>query len=66
MRCNRGPSTVGVKEVSPPPLWMVALVVAALAPWCARALQVVVERRVRRRTLDLLAKALPEGGRGKP
>jgi len=66
MRCNRGPSTVGVREVSPPPLWMVALVVAAFAPWSARALQLVVERRVRRRTLDLLAKALPEGERGKP
>jgi hypothetical protein len=45
---------------------MVALVVAAFAPWSARALQLVVERRVRRRTLDLLAKALPEGERGKP
>jgi hypothetical protein len=65
-RCNRGRSTVRVKDVSSPPLWMLALVVAAVAPWTARALQLVLERRVRRRTLDLVAKALPGWERGKP
>jgi len=52
--------------VSLPPLWTVALVVAALAPWSARIFQFVLERRVRRRTLDLLAKALPGWEREKP
>jgi hypothetical protein len=45
--------------VTLPPIWLVALVVAALAPWAAGALQKALERRVRRRTLALLARALP-------
>jgi hypothetical protein len=54
-------------EVTAPPLWLVALVMAALAPWGARALQVILERRLRRRTLALLAEvrsAKPGGERG--
>jgi hypothetical protein len=53
-------------KVTSPPLWLVALVMAALAPWGSRALQVLLERRLRRRTLALLAKArlhTPGGGR---
>ncbi len=46
------------------PVWLVALVVAALAPWAARALQAALERRVRRRTLALLADAA--NARGTP
>jgi hypothetical protein len=42
-----------------PPIWLVALVLAALAPACARALQVALERRLRRRTLDTIAQAWP-------
>ena len=38
------------------PIWLLALGLAALAPWGARALQSMLERRVRRRTLALLAK----------
>jgi hypothetical protein len=48
------------------PLWVVALIVAAVAPWCARALQVTLERRVRRRTLDTIAQARDEADKGSP
>jgi hypothetical protein len=37
------------------PVWAVALVVAAFAPFCARAWGTVVERRVRERSVRLLA-----------
>jgi hypothetical protein len=41
-------------------LWPVALVLAAAAPWAARAFEVWLLGRVRRRTLALLAEALPQ------
>ena len=55
------------------PLWIVALVLAAAAPFFVRALQVVLEGRLRRRTRRVLERALsraeerdglprPEGG----
>jgi hypothetical protein len=40
------------------PLWLVALFVAAAAPFCAAALQTVLESRLRRRTSETLARAL--------
>jgi hypothetical protein len=40
-----------------PPLWLVALLVAAAAPFCAAALQVALESRLRRRTNAVLARA---------
>jgi hypothetical protein len=40
-----------------PPLWLVALIVAAAAPFCATALQVVLESRLRRRTNAVLTRA---------
>lgn len=39
------------------PLWLVALVFAAIAPWCVRAFADVMEKRLRRRTADVLARA---------
>jgi hypothetical protein len=45
--------------VTLPPLWMIALVLAALAPWGARALQAWLERRLRQRTRDVLSRARP-------
>jgi hypothetical protein len=36
------------------PLWVYALVLAAVAPWVARALQAALEQRRRRRTLEFL------------
>jgi hypothetical protein len=41
-----------------PPLWLVALIVAAAAPFCAAALQAVLESKLRRRTSTTLARAL--------
>jgi hypothetical protein len=43
---------------APIPVWFVALVLAAAAPWVVRALQAALERRVRRRTLDFISEAL--------
>jgi hypothetical protein len=40
-----------------PPLWLVALIAAAAAPFCAAALQAVLEARLRRRTSATLARA---------
>jgi hypothetical protein len=40
------------------PVWFVALVLAAAAPWGVRLLQAALERRLRRRTLDFIAQAL--------
>ena len=40
-----------------PPLWLVALIVAAVAPFCAAALQAVLESRLRRRTQATLERA---------
>jgi hypothetical protein len=37
--------------------WMVALVVAALAPSCVRILEAALEARLGRRTLDVIARA---------
>ena len=39
------------------PLWAVALAIAAVAPWCASALQAALERRRRERTRQLLREA---------
>jgi hypothetical protein len=41
-----------------PPLWLVALIVAAAAPFCAAALQAALETKLRRRTSTTLARAL--------
>jgi hypothetical protein len=46
--------------MTPVPVWLVALVLAALAPWAARALERALVQRQRRRTLALLAQALPQ------
>jgi hypothetical protein len=40
-----------------PPLWLVALILAAAAPFCAAGLQAVLETTLRRRTSEVLAKA---------
>ena len=45
-------------DVTHPPLWLVALIVAGAAPWVAGALQAVLESRLRRRTDAVLARAL--------
>ncbi|HEY6461960.1 MAG TPA: hypothetical protein VIY73_17460 [Polyangiaceae bacterium] len=37
-----------------PPVWLVALLCAVLAPWAARALQAYFERRARQRTTAFL------------
>jgi hypothetical protein len=37
------------------PVWGVALVVAAIAPWCVRLLTAAMLESVRRRTLDTIA-----------
>jgi len=66
MRCARRALTVGVKGVTSPPIWLLALVMAALAPWAARALQAWLEHRLRRRTLDVLARAFPQPDRRRP
>jgi len=39
------------------PIWLVALVFAATAPWCVRAFADVIEQRLRRRTAAVLARA---------
>jgi hypothetical protein len=39
------------------PIWLVALVFAAIAPWCVRAFSDGMERRLRRRTAAVLAHA---------
>ena len=41
-----------------PPLWLVALIAAAAAPFCAAALQALLESKLRRRTSTTLARAL--------
>ena len=38
------------------PLWLVALVLAAIAPWCVRAFSDAMERRLRDRTASVLAR----------
>jgi hypothetical protein len=45
---------VGVSRVTSPPIWLVALLCAVLAPWAARALQAYFERRARQRTYAFL------------
>ncbi|MGH7294589.1 MAG: hypothetical protein ACRELB_06645 [Polyangiaceae bacterium] len=42
-----------------PPIWIIALVCAALAPWAVRALAAYFEARVRRRTLAFLQQIPP-------
>jgi hypothetical protein len=41
------------------PVWVVALGLALLAPWAVSALEAALKQRLRRRTLALLAQALP-------
>jgi hypothetical protein len=48
---------------TPIPVWFVALVLAAAAPWGVRMLQAALERRLRRRTLAFIAEALAAGDR---
>jgi hypothetical protein len=40
------------------PIWIVALALAACAPWCVRAIADGLEGRVRRRTESLVARAV--------
>jgi hypothetical protein len=49
-----------------PPLWLVALIVAAAAPFCAAALQALLESKLRRRTSTTLARAFSTIDRQKP
>jgi hypothetical protein len=51
-----------VLDVTHPPLWLVALVVAGAAPWFASALQAMFESKLRRRTDAVLARALAASG----
>jgi hypothetical protein len=52
-------NTVGyVRELSSVPVWLVALVVAVVAPGAVRLLHGVFERRLRVRTLDTIAMAI--------
>jgi hypothetical protein len=44
-----------VRELTTLPLWIVALILAAVAPWCVRVLQSVFERRLRQRTIATIA-----------
>jgi hypothetical protein len=44
------------------PIWLVALVLAAAAPFCVSLLAAVLQWRVRRRTQDLIARALSTSG----
>ena len=44
------------------PIWIVALALAACAPWFVRALSDGLEARVRRRTEALVARALRAAG----
>jgi hypothetical protein len=39
------------------PLWAIALVLAAVAPWCVRAIAGVLENRSRDRTREVLRAA---------
>jgi hypothetical protein len=39
------------------PLWVVALALAAFAPWCVRAIAHVVDRKTQERTNMILARA---------
>jgi hypothetical protein len=47
-----------VRELSSAPVWLVALVVAIVAPGAVRLLHRVLERRLRVRTLDAIAMAI--------
>jgi len=47
------------------PIWLIALVCAALAPWAVRVLERAMLRRVRERTDALLARAEAEA-QGQP
>jgi len=44
------------------PIWIVALALAACAPWCVRAISDALEGRVRRRTEAVVARALAASG----
>lgn len=43
------------------PFWLLALALACVAPYLAAAVQAVLEARLRRRTLDVLARAASYG-----
>lgn len=45
------------------PLWLAALVLAAVAPWCVRALAAHLEQRVTRRTRRVI-EAVAESRKG--
>jgi hypothetical protein len=51
------PSSVGVVDSAMPPVWLVALLVAGAAPFAVGSLQAVLERRMRRRTIDVMMRA---------
>lgn len=57
-------NAVRLLTVTPIPVWVVALALAAVAPWCARVLQLALERRAHRRTLDFVAEACGRGRDG--
>jgi hypothetical protein len=49
--------TPAVSELTTPQVWLVALVLAGLAPFAVAAWQASLERRTRQRTLDVMARA---------
>jgi hypothetical protein len=51
------PSCDAVIDASAHHVWIVALALAGAAPFAAAAWQSAIERRMRRRTLDVLAHA---------
>jgi hypothetical protein len=48
------------------PIWLIALVCAAVAPWAVRVLERAMLRRVRERTDALLARAEADARAGAP
>jgi hypothetical protein len=42
------------------PIWLVSLILAAIAPFCVRSVADAFERALRRRTLDAIARATLE------
>jgi len=57
---NCGMTTQGVGTAIDLPVWVVALLLGATAPWGVRALQLALEWRIRRRTLEVIAQAQRE------
>src|ERR1700730_15548856 len=65
-RENCGTTNSRVSDAPSIPIWLVALTLAVLAPFFARAVQLAFERRLRRRTLDTITQAWPPRRGGIP